>query len=171
MLCSLALDLRLPRFNFKAADIGAYSTVRYLGVLDSTVNTLREENIWYSELDLDKPGAKVDTRVHFPLRGNVTLGFRQLANARWPATPLYTLSINSPEVAKAIAGDGVLQVRLQLTGGNKAEGPEAFVLADAWLQDGTPVAPDALTLKLNTLADRRHSGSHYWIDSGSVYLK
>ena len=26
MLCSLALDLRLPRFNFKAADIGAYST-------------------------------------------------------------------------------------------------------------------------------------------------
>ncbi|MFK3659070.1 virulence factor SrfB [Scandinavium sp. NPDC088450] len=171
MLCSLALDLRLPRFNFKAADIGAYSTVRYLGVLDNTVNTLRDENIWYSELDLDKPGAKLDARIHFPLRGNVTLGFRQLANARWPATPLYTLSINSPEVAKAIAGDGVLQVRLQLTGGNRQQGPEAFTLADAWLQDGTPVPPDALTLKLNTLADRRHSGSHYWIDSGSVYLK
>jgi hypothetical protein len=171
MLCSLALDLRLPRFNFKAADIGAYSTVRYLGVLDNTVNTLREENIWYAELDLDKPGAKVDARVHFPLRGNVTLGFRQLANARWPATPLYTLSINSPDVAKAIAGDGVLQVRLQLTGGSRSEGPEAFELADARLQDGTPVPPDALTLKLNTLADRRHSGSHYWIDSGSVYLK
>ena len=48
---------------------------------------------------------------------------------------------------------------------------QAFVLSDAWLQDGTPVSPDALTLKLNTLADRRHSGSHYWIDSGSVYLK
>lgn len=171
MLCSLALDLRLPRFNFKAADIGAYSTVRYLGVLDNTVNTLRDENIWYAELDLDKPGAKVDSRVHFPLRGNVTLGFRQLANARWPATPLYTLSINSPEVAKAIAGDGVLQVRLALVGGNRTDGPEAFALADAWLHDGTPVPPDALTLKLNTLADRRHSGSHYWIDSGSVYLK
>ncbi|ADO48629.1 virulence factor SrfB [[Enterobacter] lignolyticus] len=171
MLCSLALDLRLPRFNFKAADIGAYSTVRYLGVLDNTVNTLREENVWYAGIDLDKPGAKVDARLHFPLRGNVTLGFRQLANARWPATPLYTLSINSPEVAKAIAGDGVLQVRLQLTGGSRSEGPEAFTLSDAWLQDGTPVPPDALTLKLNTLADRRHSGSHYWIDSGSVYLK
>ena len=26
-------------------------------------------------------------------------------------------------------------------------------------------------IELNTLADRRHSGSHYWIDSGSVYLK
>ena len=51
------------------------------------------------------------------------------------------------------------------------EGPESFELSEAWLQDGTPVPPDALTFKLNTLADRRHSGSHYWIDSGSVYLK
>lgn len=171
MLCSLALDLRLPRFNFKAADIGAYSTVRYLGVLDNTVNTLRDENVWYHDIDLDKPGAKLDAKLHFPLRGNVTLGFRQLANARWPATPLYTLSINSPELAKAIAGDGVLNVRLQFTGGSKAHGPEAFTLSDAWLTDGTPVDADALTFKLNTLADRRHSGSHYWIDSGSVYLK
>ena len=171
MLCSLALDLRLPRFNFKAADIGAYSTVRYLGVLDNTVNTLRDENIWYHDIDLDKPGAKLDARLHFPLRGNVTLGFRQLANSRWPATPLYTLSINSAELAKTIAGDGVLNVRLQLRGGSKESGPEFFVLSDAWLQDGTPVAANALTLKLNTLADRRHSGSHYWIDSGSVYLK
>ncbi|MBY5091168.1 virulence factor SrfB [Citrobacter freundii] len=171
MLCSLALDLRLPRFNFKAADIGAYSTVRFLGVLDNTVNTLRDENIWYHDIDLDKPGAKLDARLHFPLRGNVTLGFRQLANSRWPATPLYTLSINSAELAKTIAGDGVLNVRLQLRGGSKESGPEFFILSDAWLQDGTPVAANALTLKLNTLADRRHSGSHYWIDSGSVYLK
>jgi len=74
MLCSLALDLRLPRFNFKAADIGAYSTVRYLGVLDNVVNTLREENVWYEDIDLDKSGAKLDARLHFPLRGNVTLG-------------------------------------------------------------------------------------------------
>ncbi|ECN6682491.1 virulence factor SrfB, partial [Salmonella enterica subsp. enterica serovar Newport] len=171
MLCSLALDLRLPRFNFKAADIGAYSTVRYLGVLDNTVNTLRDENIWYHEIDLDKPGATLDARLHFPLRGNVTLGFRQLANSRWPATPLYCLGINSAELAKTIAGDGVLNVRLKLRGSSKDSAPESFILSDAWLQDGTPVAADALTLKLNTLADRRHSGSHYWIDSGSVYLK
>lgn len=54
--CSAAaLDLRLPRFNFKAADIGAYSTVRYLGVLDNTVNTLREENVWYQDIDPINP--------------------------------------------------------------------------------------------------------------------
>lgn len=141
MLCSLALDLRLPRFNFKAADIGAYSTVRYLGVLDNTVNTLRDENIWYHDIDLDKPGAKLDARLHFPLRGNVTLGFRQLANSRWPATPLYTLSINSAELAKTIAGDGVLNVRLQLRGGSKESGPEFFVLSDAGYRMAPPLPP------------------------------
>lgn len=97
------------------------------------------------------PARSSTPRVHFPLRGNVTLGFRQLANSRWPATPLYTLSINSADLAKNIAGDGVLNVRLQLRGGNKETGPESFVLSDAWLQDGTPVAANALTLKLNTL--------------------
>lgn len=171
MLCSLALDLRLPRFNFKAADIGAYSTVRYLGVLDDASNTLREENIWYRDIDLDNAGEQLDTRLYFPLRGSVTLGFRQLENERWPATPLYSLAINSPELAKTIAGDGVLNVSLKVTGGSKNNGPVSFMLADARLQDGTKVPTEHLTFKLNTLAGRRSSRNHYWIDSGSVYLK
>lgn len=95
MLCSLAMDLRLPGFNFKAADIRAYSTVQHLGVLDGN-NQLREEDIWYSNIDLDDPDAVLDTELTFPLRGNVCLGFRQLADTRWPAAPLYLLKITSP---------------------------------------------------------------------------
>ncbi len=105
MLCSLALDLRLPHFNFKAADIGAYSTVRYLGVLDKTVNTLRDENIWYRELDLDKPGATLDARLHFRCAAALPRAFASLPTHAG-LLPLYTLSINSPELAKTIAGDG-----------------------------------------------------------------
>lgn len=167
MLCSLALDLRLPGFNFKAADIQAYSTVRYLGVLDSN-NVLTDENVWYRDIDLDNPGEKLNPKVSFPLRGNVTLGFRQLDNARWPATPLYTLSIDDPALAKSIAGDGVLHVRLQLQP-NGSHGPDAFELAEAWLQDGKKVPLAQLSLKLNTLAYRQSSANYYWIDSGSVY--
>lgn len=171
MLCSLALDLRIPRFNFNAAEIQAWSTVRYLGVLDDTSNTLQQDNVWYANIDLDNPGESLDTDLHFSLRGNLCLGFRQLENTRWPATPLYTLTVNTPELAKSIAKDALLNVSLQLTGGNENQAPQGFAIARAWLSDGTSVAKQQLTFKLNTLADRRSNGSHYWIDSGSVYLK
>lgn len=167
MLCSLALNLRLPGLNFRAADIGAYSTLRHLGVLDSGSDRLRDENVWYSDIDPDAPDAGLDPERYFCLRGNVTLGFRQLANERWPATPLYTLTIACPELAKAVAADAVLCVRLKLI----SERAGVLALADAWIQDGSPVPYDALTLTLNTLASHRHSGSHYWIDSGNLYLK
>lgn len=167
MLCSLALDLRLPRFNFKAADIGTYSTVRLLGVLDDGARLLPDDNVWYRDIDLDRPGATLDEHLQFPLRGGVVLGFRQLDNPRWPATPLYRLDITHPELAKTLAGDGVLYVRLMLSGGSATSSPTGLTLADAWLNDGTPVPHDRLTFSLNTLAGRR---SDYWIDSGSVYL-
>lgn len=159
-LCSLALDLRLPGFNFKAADIEAYSTIRYLGILNGN-NVLSEDNVWYRDIDLDNPKATLDVHQYFPLRGNARLGFRQLDNVRWPATPLYMLTINSASLAQSIADDGVLNVRLQQT--CKAN---VFVLAEAWLQDGSKVPLSQLNLKLNTLG-----ASHYWIDSGSVYQK
>lgn len=169
VLCRLALDLRLSGFHFKAANIGAYSTLRFFGELSGGENRLEEENVWYREIDLDDPGAQLDMQLHFPLRGSVTLGFRQLENARWPASPLYTLTVNSPQLARTLAGDGVLNVRLQLCRG--PHGPEAFALHDAWLQNGERVALKDLTLKMNTLSDRRFNAGHYWIDSGSVYLK
>ena len=165
MLYSLASDLRLPHFNFKAADIQAYSTVRYLGVLEDD-DCLRDENVWYRDIDLDAPDGELDSHLHFPLRGNVRLGFRQLDNARWPATPLYTLSIHSPQLAKAVAGNSVLNVTLKQT-------PDitSLALAKAWLSDGTVVPLEQLSFKLNTLADSDNGVMHYWIDNGSVYNK
>jgi len=165
MLCCLAMDLRLPGFNFKTADIQAYSTVRYLGLLDGS-QTLTEENLWYPGIDLDDPASRLDENLIFPLRGDACLGFRQLADARWPATPLYQLKINTPALARQIAGDGVLHVRLQYdppSGG--------FALAQASMQNGSPLPADAVCLKLNTLATSYSGENDYWIDSGSVYLK
>ncbi|WP_058913540.1 virulence factor SrfB [Entomohabitans teleogrylli] len=165
MLCSLAKDLRLPGFNFKTADIQAYSTVRHLGVLDGSP-TLSAQNVWYQDVDLDDPQATLDTSRRFVLRGNATLGFRQLEDERWPASALYQLRINSPELAKDIAAAGTLSVSLRY------DPPQGgFALAGAWMQDGTPVALEQLSLKLNTLAGGDRRASHYWIDSGNVYLK
>lgn len=158
MLFHLACDLRLPGFNFKSADIRVRSTLHYLGIIDSN-NMLREENVWYRDTAKYTDDDEQLATVRFPLRGDVKLGFRQLANPRWPASPLYTLTIEAPELAKEIAGDGVVYVQLKLNSQRNG-----FSLAGAWMKNGRKIPTDWLKLTLNTVTH-----SQYWIDSGDIY--
>lgn len=169
MLFSLSQSLRLPGFLFQTSGIQAYSTIRYLGVLDEH-NRLTDDNIWYRDIDLDNPRARLDGERTFAIRGNVRLGFRQLDNERWPATPLYTLAIVDPGLTMAIASQGPLYVRLALRQNAERDG-EAFMLGEARLASGEKVSLDKLSLTLNTLSDSRGNVSDYWIDSGSLYKK
>ena len=83
----------------------------------------------------------------------------------WPASPLYTLSIAEPELARKVAGDSVLRVKLAVKKGEDHPTPEYFDIASAVLDNGTKVPSHHLRLRLNTLGE-----SHYWIDSGSVFV-
>ena len=167
MLCLLALDLRLSSFWFRAGDFEPYSTIRYLGMLDEN-QALTDENLCYSEIDLDDPGYVLDKKRSFRIRGNVCLGFRQLDNDRWPASPLYSLTLNDATLARKVAGESVLRIRLAVKAGPDASGPESLVLSDARLDDGTRVPLEQLSLKLNTLSATGNANAQYWIDSGSV---
>jgi hypothetical protein len=170
MLCLLSLDLRLANFWFKAGDFQPYSTIRYLGMLDSN-GALSSDNVWYGDIDLDDEKFSLDSRQRFQVRGALTLGFRQLDNDRWPASPLYTLHIADPQLARSVAGDKVLKIKLAVAKESGDFGPERFEIADATLDDGTQVPLEHLRLKLNTLASSGSGLTHYWIDSGSVYKK
>lgn len=163
MLCLLALDLRLPGFYFKAADFRPYSTLRYLGRLNEN-SRLPANQVYYAELDLDRPDGGWDTQVSFAIDGPVRLGFRQLNNERWPAAPLLTLNISEPQLARQLAGSRQLHVKLALH-----DHLLHFRVAAAELDDGSPVPTEHLQLKLNTLADNGSGIAHYWIDSGSVF--
>lgn len=170
MLCLLSLDLRLNSFYFKAGDFQPYSTIRYLGMLDSS-HALTADNVYYSDIDLDQPDFQLNQQVSFQMRGPLCLGFRQLDNDRWPASPLYTLSISDHKLARRIAGDNVLTLKLKVSKEGSAGSPEKVEIAEAALQDGTPVPPEHLRLRLNTLAASGSGATHYWIDSGSVFKK
>lgn len=170
MLCLLALDLRLPGFYFKAGDFEPYSTIRYFGMIDAN-QQLTQDNLYYSDIDLDDADFELDKRGYFSVRGGIGLGFRQLDNERWPATPLYTLTITDQPLARKLAGDSVLHLRLAVTREAGQTTPERFDIADATLQDGSRVPLHYLRLRLNTLADSASGATHYWIDSGSVFTK
>ncbi|MCU5775541.1 virulence factor SrfB [Erwiniaceae bacterium BAC15a-03b] len=170
MLCLLALDLRLSSFYFKAGDFQPYSTIRYLGMLDAD-NVLSSSNVYYSDIDLDEPEFTLDRKSSFQIRGGLCLGFRQLDNDRWPASPLYSLSITDQTLARKIAGDSVLRVKLAVAPGEDPRSPERFEIADARLADGSRVPLHHLRLSLNTLSGSGNSTAQYWIDSGSVFKK
>ncbi|CAI1614290.1 Uncharacterized protein conserved in bacteria, putative virulence factor [Serratia quinivorans] len=167
MLCLLAIDLRLESFYFNVGDFQPYSTIRHLGMLDSN-NMLADDNVYYRDIDLDCVDFALDPDSYFQLRGPLRLGFRQLDNPRWPASPLYTLTITDAALARKLAGDAVISLRLVITG-NGEQGAEGVSIAEARLADGTPVPADSLQLKLNTLAASASGATHYWIDSGSIY--
>ncbi|NDL63164.1 virulence factor SrfB [Acerihabitans arboris] len=170
MLCLLALSLRLPGFYFKAGDFQPYSTLRYLGMLDGN-HTLAAENVYYDNIDLDAADFALDARAGFRMRGALCLGFRQLDNERWPASALYTLSIVDQQLARRVAGESELRIRLAAIRGDASSGPERFDIAEAVLEDGTPVPRHHLRLALNTLADSGSGATDYWIDSGSIVKK
>ncbi|CAI2530080.1 Uncharacterized protein conserved in bacteria, putative virulence factor [Serratia liquefaciens] len=169
MLCLLAIDLRLESFYFNVGDFQPYSTVRHLGMLDGN-NMLADDNVYYRDIDLDRADFALDPAGCFQLRGPLRLGFRQLDNPRWPASPLYTLTITDPLLARKLAGDAVISLRLAITG-SEAQGAEGVKIAQAMLADGSPVHAHQLQLKLNTLAASASGATHYWIDSGSIYQR
>ncbi|SFM98351.1 hypothetical protein SAMN05216516_101656 [Izhakiella capsodis] len=167
MLCLLSLDLRLGNFWFKAGDFQPYSTIRHLGIVNED-QAMTDDNVWYSDIDLDDARYTPDAKARFQVRGNLCLGFRQLDNERWPASPLYSLTIDDPSLARKIAGDGKLFVRLAVSKAPRAFGPERFEITDARLEDGTRVPLEQLRLRLNTLTAGGNGIAQYWIDSGSV---
>jgi len=170
MLCLLALDLRLSGFYFKAGDFQPYSTIRYLGMIDQN-QTLATDHVYYSDIDLDASNFSLDSKTSFQISGNICLGFRQLDNERWPASPLYTLSIVDQELARKVAGDSVLRIKLKAIKGQDQSGTERFELAEAILDNGNRVPLHKLRFRLNTLSATSTGTHHYWIDSGSVFTR
>ncbi len=107
----------------------------------------------------------MDSNVSFALNGALCLGFRQLDNEHWPAAPLFTLTIINPQLARNLAGDNLLRVKIA----PQPDSPARWSVTSAELEDGSPVPTEHLQLKLNTLIDSATGATHYWIDSGSVF--
>jgi hypothetical protein len=159
MLCLLSRSLRLPNFYFRSAVFKPYSTLRYMGMIDNN-NAIKEANVFFRDIDLDNPDYDFPDTT-FEVRGAMRLGFRQLDADRWPASPLYTLTIDDRDLREKLAAKGVvLKVSLRR---NERAGAESFELAS--VEGGSK---SKVKFKLNTMIDAGLGDSQYWLDSGSV---
>lgn len=159
MICLLSKDLRLPNFFFRSAAFKPYSTVRYLGLIDNN-NAIKTDSVFYTDIRLDDPDYQLPD-TPFEVRGSLRLGFRQLAVDRWPASPLYTLTIEDRAVREKLSSSGlVLKVTLRRSDRQLRESFEIAAVEGA--------SKNKLSLKLNTMADAGFGETQYWLDSGSV---
>lgn len=181
MLCFLSCHRRLPNFYLRATALVAYSTVKYIGLLDNN-NVIKDANVYYKDIDLDNPEYELPD-IHFEVRGLARLGFRQLNVERWSATPLYILSIEDDELNRALVNGGVLDVTLRikkvLGAAKQKERIENFEISNALLKmaDGkekkirlrsNELGDPQIQLCLNTMTDAGLKDSLYWLDTGSI---
>ncbi len=159
MLCLLSRSLRLPNFFFRSAAFKPYSTLRFIGMIDNN-NAIKDSNVFYRDIDLDHDEYEFPDTT-FEMRGSMRIGFRQLKTDRWPASPLYTLSVDDPDLREKLASKGVV-LKIALRRSERA-GPESFELAS--VEGG---AKSKVKFRLNTMIDAGLGDSQYWLDSGSV---
>jgi hypothetical protein len=159
MLCLLSRSLRLPNFFFRSAAFKPYSTLRFIGMIDNN-NAIKDSNVFYRDIDLDNDDYEFPDTT-FEMRGSMRLGFRQLETDRWPASPLYTLTVDDRDLREKLASKGVV-LKVSLRRSERA-GAESFELAS--VEGGSK---SKVKFRLNTMIDAGLGDSQYWLDSGSV---
>ncbi|MBL8668182.1 MAG: virulence factor SrfB, partial [Rhodospirillales bacterium] len=158
----------IPNFNFLSNAFRAYSTVRYIGLMDRNMR-IKDDDVCFSNVRLDDEDYELPDEP-FEVRGRMVLGFRQLASERWGASPLYVLDFTKRAKERLAIADRsnppVLLVRLKLDRRRRAERFE--IMGGITSEAGTTLGPRDLTLKLNTLNSVGIGETDYWLDSGSV---
>jgi hypothetical protein len=164
LLCSVA-ESQIEGFAIRTNRLNIRSTARYIGEMELS-GQIRAENVFFSDIDLESRTKRDQTSRSVGFDGPMTIGFRQLAIERWPATPLYVMEFANP----GNVGRMRLPLSVTLERADAEEGDEArkedFRISDIQDADGTALRPSDVTLRLQTLK----SANGYWLDTGVVGL-
>lgn len=184
MLCLLCANHSISNFHFVASALKPYSTIKHIGILDQE-NAIGDGDVLYRDIttknnQIELPIDKDGYTPQLEMRGFMRLGFRQLASARWAASPLYTLDFSGrgkERFAKMTRETGPvpLNVRFKVVEpkGNKGDSDlisDRLVIEEIRMAgNDVEFSKRDLVLALNTMLDADGLGdSKYWLDSGSV---
>lgn len=191
MLCLLCANHSVPNFYFRSSALKPYSTVKHIGVIDLN-NVIKDADVLYRDIQSEDykiklpeigTGDDADT-PQLEMRGDLRLGFRQLAADRWAASPLYTLRFTKAgreKFSRAIGENGsapLLKVRFEVKAADKYTRKQDLVSDRLSVRDIESNSNNVnfnprsdLELELNTMLDAGLSETKYWLDSGSVKRK
>ena len=169
ILCALSSGY-LEGINFDASHMHPSSTARFVGELNLQ-GQLEKDKIWFT---VDNDGTVTPEEREITYHSPITIGYRQLAVDRWPASRYYKLDF----VDKKANASGPFAVRIKLNKDSGrmalAEGGEApqtegeinILEVNRIAQGGErmPLRPTAMTATLQTLP----SLEGYWLDSGII---
>lgn len=164
LLCTLAAG-QIRGFSLDKEKLTIRSTARFVGEMNLDGTLIEAGKVLFADLDLDSqaPGQQsVQVKVDPP----ITIGFRQLPQQRWPASPLYMVELTNP------ASAGRLKLPLTITLERADFDPddpdetkrEDFRITEVQDAEETTLRASDVTLRLQTLK----SQAGYWLDTGVV---
>ena len=170
LICSLAEAATLEGFHLPQGAFSLISTANYIGAIRPD-GSMADRDILFSR---DAKGAlpQNSTKPH-NFTGAIRLGFRQLDDERWTATPLYTLQLPEKEGTHELPKGLPWKVSfsrqrdsLLKNSENSREEDESISVVKIVNDINQEVMPpkSKLHLKLQTLPDR----SGYWLDTGKI---
>ncbi len=169
ILCALSSGY-LEGINFDASHMHPSSTARFVGELNLQ-GQLEKDKIWFT---VDNDGTVTPEEREITYHSPITIGYRQLAVDRWPASRYYERDF----VDKKANASGPFAVRIKLNKDSgrmalaedgevpQTEGEINILEVNRIAQGGErmPLRPTAMTATLQTLP----SLEGYWLDSGII---
>ncbi|WP_274967734.1 virulence factor SrfB [Succinimonas amylolytica] len=183
MIAYLSEISQVENFYLKVGSCRLRSNIRYIGALD-TGGRILNSSLFYSGVDLEE-NSSYKFENSFRVSGRMTIGSRPVKIERWPATPLYKLTLDE-KLSRSIANISESYIELCL---DRAESTsedsgryqqDRLVLKDVTRVRGcsgsTRDSIEVITegenanvfLKLCTLPDSKLGENDYWLDNGVV---
>ncbi|WP_274968909.1 virulence factor SrfB [Succinimonas amylolytica] len=186
MIAYMCEKSRLTNFYLKVGMCRLSSNIHYIGSLDSSGERIlnKPDNLFYENVDLE-PSSNYKFDKTFRVPGKMIIGTRPVSIERWPASPLYKLTI-SEELSTKLASirDAYIELSLDRAENDDDKGGryqrDALVLKERTRiqssdreKNEIEVRTDGddanVFLKLCTMPDNKLGENAFWLDSGIVY--
>jgi len=163
MVCALS-QRHLQNFSMFSDHLTMRSTARYVGYIDENFEI---KEALFANIDLDDEDlGGVEPEIEYSFTAPIMLGFRQMKQTRWQATPYYFLTYDTDSANKReerLNPPHKLTIRLRKPDKRR---PYALEIVSAENSRGISVK-DAIKIRLQTLPNFGRNADQHWLDVGA----